>query len=684
MKIISINLITYFSFLLFIFFTYIPLTVNAGETENIDKKAIVIYKNATGKEDIIEESKKVEYEFETVPAISVTATEDELKKLELNPNIDYIEENLPLRIAETGQVKVMPSVQNAPVGKAQWNIKSTNVQEAWNEGYTGDGVKVAVLDTGISPHAELNIAGGISTVDYTNSWQDDNGHGSHISGIIAAQPGITSVNELDIIGVAPDVSLYAIKALDGLGSGNLQDTLEGLDWAIANGMDIINISMGTSVYSQLFEQMINDAIDKGILIVAASGNVGLENSVIYPAKFNDVIAVSSVNESLTISDFSSTGVEVDFSAPGENIISTFTQGSYATESGTSQATPHVTGMLALLKEKYPNLTNNELKTLLMENAKDLGAASQDPYYGYGLIYYHSNVSDPVTPSVHYSTHVQDYGWTGFVSNGDMSGTEGQSKRLEAIRIQLKNAPYSGDILYSTHVQNNGWLGNVSNGAMSGTTGESKRMEAIRINLTGEMAQHYDVYYRVHVQNYGWLDWAKNGESAGTTGQAKRLEAIEVVLVEKGGRAPGNTTKPFVSAPSVSYSTHVQSYGWLKPVTDGIMSGTEGQSKRLEAIKIQLKNAPYKGDIVYSTHVQSNGWLGNVSNGAMSGTTGESKRMEAIRINLTGEMVQHYDVYYRVHVQNYGWLDWAKNGQPAGTTGQAKRLEAIKIILVEKN
>ncbi|MFC4321217.1 glucosaminidase domain-containing protein [Litchfieldia salsa] len=287
------------------------------------------------------------------------------------------------------------------------------------------------------------------------------------------------------------------------------------------------------------------------------------------------------------------------------------------------------------------------------------------------------------PSVVYSTHVQNYGWLSTVSDGKMSGTSGESKRMEAIKISLKNSPYSGDITYKTHVQNYGWLSPVSNGALSGTSGESKRMEAIQINLTGDMAQYYDIYYRVHAQTYGWLGWAKNGQSAGTQGLSKRLEAIEVVLVQKGASAPGATDQAFILDPSVSYTTHVQGYGWLKPVSDGKMSGTSGQSKRLEAIKISLKNLPYSGAITYKTHIEKYGWLHAVSNGALSGTSGESKRMEAIQLSLTGEMAKYYDIYYRVHAQTYGWLDWAKNGQSAGTEALSKRLEAIEIVLVEK-
>lgn len=149
-------------------------------------------------------------------------------------------------------------------------------------------------------------------------------------------------------------------------------------------------------------------------------------------------------------------------------------------------------------------------------------------------------------NVEYRTHVQSFGWQGWKYNGVMSGTSGKAKRLEGINIKLTNKPYSGSIVYTTHVQSIGWQGNENNvntwfrdGQMAGTSGRAKRLEAIRIALTGEMAEHYDVYYRVHAQTYGWLAWAKNGEAAGTAGLSKRLEGIQIVLVPKGGAAPAN-------------------------------------------------------------------------------------------------------------------------------------------------
>ena len=290
------------------------------------------------------------------------------------------------------------------------------------------------------------------------------------------------------------------------------------------------------------------------------------------------------------------------------------------------------------------------------------------------------------PSVSYSTHIQSYGWQKDVKDGKPSGTIGEAKRLEGIKINLPDSKYSGSVEYRTHVEKYGWMGWKSTGNMSGTTGESKRLEAIEIRLTGELAKQYDIYYRVHAQKFGWLDWAKNGESAGTAGYAYRLEAIEIKLVKKGEKGPsagGAAFKEYVKVPSVQYQTHVQSIGWQGYKRDGQVSGTFGQAKRLEGIRLKLSNLPYSGGMRYRTHVQSKGWMSWQSNNALSGTTGEAKRLEAIEVELTGEMAKHYDVYYRVHAQTFGWLGWAKNGEPAGSEGYAKRLEGIEVRLVKK-
>lgn len=323
---------------------------------------------------------------------------------------------------------------------------------------------------------------------------------------------------------------------------------------------------------------------------------------------------------------------------------------------------------------YNNYLNSDAKLQKLGVADANGIVS-----ALGLTKASENSVVSSSPSISYQTHVQDFGWQSWKSNGEVSGTVGQSKRLEGISIKLSNI--NGSIEYKTHVQDIGWQDWKSNGQMSGTSGQSKRLEAIKVKLSGEAANQYDVYYRVHAQDYGWLDWAKNGESAGTEGYSKRLEGIQIVLVKKGENAPGSTSRPFIYK-MIKYQTHVQNIGWQGEKADGEMSGTTGQSLRLEAIKIQLSSS-IDGGIVYKTHVQDYGWLNFVTNGQASGTTGQAKRLEAIQMQLTGDAMNQYDLYYRVHAQNFGWLGWAKNGESAGTAGYSYRLEGIQIVLVPK-
>ena len=289
-------------------------------------------------------------------------------------------------------------------------------------------------------------------------------------------------------------------------------------------------------------------------------------------------------------------------------------------------------------------------------------------------------------SVSYKVHRQDYDWEeDWKKDGQTSGTEGQCKRLEAIRIKLPDG-VSGSIEYRTHIQDIGWEKNWSkDGAKSGTEGQCKRLEAIQIKLTGEVEKNYDVYYSVHAENFGWLGWAKNGEEAGTAGYGYRLEAIRIQLVTKGDKAPEliGTIKEAMKARLVGYQTHVQDYGTQAYVYDGAMAGTEGECKRMESIRMKLPSS-VNSSIQYRSHVQDIGWEKKwASNGSLSGTEGQCKRLEAIQIKLSGDVAENYDVYYRVHVQDYGWLAWAKNGESSGTEGNAKRLEAIEVRLVPK-
>lgn len=300
--------------------------------------------------------------------------------------------------------------------------------------------------------------------------------------------------------------------------------------------------------------------------------------------------------------------------------------------------------------------------------------------------------------VEYKTHIQTIGWQDWRANGSVSGTTGKSKRLEAIKIHLTGTEYKDiDIEYMTHIQSLGWEADwKSSDSVSGTEGKSKRLEAIKIKLIGADAKDYDVYYRVHVQTFGWLGWAKNGECAGTTGMSKRLEGIEVTVLPKGEVPEGMIGYSYIAygknvllddnnQKEVCYRAHVQTYGWQKPVSDGSISGTFGEGKRLEAFNISMGDIECDGGVAYRSYVSDSGWESEWKyDDAVSGTTGQGKAIEATQIKLYGQAEEEYDIYYRVHIQSYGWLDWVKNGDIAGLEGKGKRVEAIQIVLIPKN
>ncbi|MDQ0254449.1 putative cell wall-binding protein [Evansella vedderi] len=353
------------------------------------KEVIVIYENELGKEFIHLHAEEILHRFQAISAASITIEEDKLDYLVNNENIVAVEDNSPVQLSNV-TYHFSPSVNIGftntgslpePI-ETQWNLEVVNPTAAWEEGYIGKDIKVAIIDTGISAHPHLTVAGGVSTLSYTDSWKDDNGHGTHVAGTVGAN---------EIFGVAPGTSLYAVKALDQDGTGTLSSILTAIDWSIANNMNIINLSFGTETESYVLKEILDHAYELGILIVAAAGNSGKEdgsgNNVYYPAKFDSVIAVSAIDQELKRASFSSTGDEVEFTAPGVDILSTYLNGELAMASGTSFAAPHVTGFLALLKEKYPTKTNGQLREVLQKYVMDLGTPGRDRLYGYGLVTY---------------------------------------------------------------------------------------------------------------------------------------------------------------------------------------------------------------------------------------------------------------------------------------------------------
>ncbi|WP_099188420.1 S8 family peptidase [Tepidibacter mesophilus] len=271
----------------------------------------------------------------------------------------------------------------------------------WKQGFRGDGITIAVLDTGCDynhPNLKNNIIGGYNfTGDYNkdvNNFYDENGHGTHVAGTIAA-----SDNRLGIIGVAPNAKLLILKALSNSGRGNYKDIVEAIEYAInwtgpnKEKVRVISMSLGLNRDVKDFYQVIKKAVKNNILLICSSGNMGdgkgQTDELQYPAIYPEVLQIGAIDMNKKIAFFSNTNSELDIVAPGVNIISTFPKGNYMSLSGTSMAAPHVAGAAALLIEKYEkkcnkNLKHSEIFKLVCEHTKTIGSSKNEE--GNGLIY----------------------------------------------------------------------------------------------------------------------------------------------------------------------------------------------------------------------------------------------------------------------------------------------------------
>jgi subtilisin family serine protease len=254
-------------------------------------------------------------------------------------------------------------------------------------GHTGAGVRVAVIDSGIDPtHPDLEgiYAGGWDFVNDDDDPYDDFGRGTQVAGILAA-----AVNGSGVTGVAPDVSLYALKVLDHDGAGFFSDIIAALEWAVANGIQITNNSYASATDpGSLVRQAFDNAYAAGVLNVAAAGNdgtcAGTADTVGFPARFASVIAVTATDAADRRACFSATGPDVELAAPGVDINSSLPWGTYDYDSGTSMASPHVAGTAALVIGAGVVGPQN-IRDLLDQTALDLGDPGRDPEYGYGRI-----------------------------------------------------------------------------------------------------------------------------------------------------------------------------------------------------------------------------------------------------------------------------------------------------------
>ncbi|MEC0093378.1 S8 family peptidase [Paenibacillus macquariensis] len=249
-----------------------------------------------------------------------------------------------------------------------YGVKQIHAPRAWSTS-TGHRIKIGVIDTGVDfqhPDLRHSLSGGINLLNRNMLPLDDNGHGTHIAGTIAAANSTEGM-----IGVAPRSIIYPVKAFDHNGSAYVSDIILGIDWCVRNHVHLINMSFGMKTRSRALQEIVNKAYLSGISIVASSGNDGKRRTIDYPARYSQTISVGATDQNRRIAPFSNRGQYIDIYAPGDKIISSWTHGKYHEMSGTSMATSHVSGAIALLLAQNSSLQPAEIKTLLQRTSTPL-------------------------------------------------------------------------------------------------------------------------------------------------------------------------------------------------------------------------------------------------------------------------------------------------------------------------
>jgi subtilisin len=340
----------------------------------------VVFENEPGDRElelIKRSGGKIRHSYDIVPAVSALLTERSLRALQRQQSVERIEPVL----------EVFPTVHlDAEAEGYQWGANHIGAHLAHEMGYFGEGIAIAVLDTGIdTAHRYLDVE---SEVDCTepgcpDGQEDGHGHGTHVAGSIAAS------QESPVTGVAPDATIHAVKVLrDHDGGGFTDDVLAGLQWAADNDIQITNNSYGfdSEPFGPTIQQAYAETYNAGILHITSAGNTGNESGdgdlVMIPARYDEVLAVAASEEDDTRRASSSTGPCLELAAPGAGIESTTPGGGTRSSSGTSMAAPHVSGAAALVWAEHQELENHDIRAILSETAMDIG----DPdHFGQGLV-----------------------------------------------------------------------------------------------------------------------------------------------------------------------------------------------------------------------------------------------------------------------------------------------------------
>lgn len=280
------------------------------------------------------------------------------------------------------------SPRSLPREVIDYGVKMVGAPLEWNE-TQGENIKVGIIDTGIDLKHE-DLQGRVAeyynfTSEESKNVLDDNGHGTHVAGIVAANK-----NGIGVVGVAPKSQLYIAKAFNKDGQAETKHIINALSWLLSKKVNVINMSFNTSEYVSDYNYLIKKGFSAGTLCVCSAGNEGHNGDTIeYPAKFSETVAVTAVDINKKFADFSSAGPRADIAAPGKDILSTYPNNKYITLSGTSMAAPLITGSAALIQSKAQTrfgryLSPSEVKLIMDMYADDLGHRGKDNEYGYGV------------------------------------------------------------------------------------------------------------------------------------------------------------------------------------------------------------------------------------------------------------------------------------------------------------
>lgn len=315
-------------------------------------------------------------------AVAAELTPQQKKRLEKNPNIEYVEVDQPRRLM----------AQTVPYGINM--VQANQVDDSVASAAAG-GKKICVIDSGLDlPHEDMGTRFG--TINGTNNsgtgnWYDEGGpHGTHVAGTIAALN-----NGLGVRGViGSDPSMHIVKVFNASGWGYSSSLVAAIETCADNGADVVNMSLGGSGSSQTEANAMQNLYNQGVLLIAAAGNDGSAYSstdaMSYPASYNAVVSVAAVDSNKGLASFSQKNSQVEIAAPGVNVLSTYpegtgSQGNYGNMSGTSMASPHVAGVAALVWSHYPSCSATQIRGALNASAEDLGSAGRDVRFGYGLV-----------------------------------------------------------------------------------------------------------------------------------------------------------------------------------------------------------------------------------------------------------------------------------------------------------